>query len=261
MFKKLFYPFGEVDKKTRFGVILFWVILLLGLFEWHHSALIPPPSKIAGSVVMLVSSDSFYDDLIASLVTTLKAMGYSIFFTILLVYSSTIQFFKPLAEFVSKCRYLTLTGLVFVFTVLIGKTGGSLGDLKMALLIFGITPFFVTSFLSIVSATAPEEKWKAYVNKNTRWQALYEVVIVGKLDMLFEVMRQNFAISWMMITMVEGYAMSEGGIGTLLIKSNKYLNLSPVFAMLAIILVLGLTFDFLLSLLRNTLFPYLKTRK
>lgn len=261
MIKKLFYPFGEVDKKIRIGVILFWVVLLLGLFEIMHSPIIPPPSKIATSMWQMWGQGEFYEDLMASMFTTCKAMAYSIGLTVLLVYSSTIQFFKPLAEFVSKCRYLTLTGLVFVFTVLIGKTGGSLGDLKMALLIFGITPFFVTSFLSIVSSTPPEEKWKAYVNKCNRWGALYEIIIIGKLDMLFEVMRQNFAISWMMITMVEGYAMSEGGIGTLLIKSNKYLSLAPVFAMLANILILGLFFDYSLTKLRNVLFPHLKTRK
>lgn len=261
MIKKLFYPFGEVDKKIRMGIVLFWTIFLLGMFELFHSALIPPPSKIATSVWKLWNNPEFYEDLLASMITTFKAMAFSIGITVVLVYSSTIQFFKPLAEFVSKCRYLTLTGLVFVFTVLIGKTGGSLGDLKMALLIFGITPFFVTSFLSIVSATPPEEKWKAYVNKCNRWQALYEIIVVGKLDMLFEVMRQNFAISWMMITMVEGYAMSEGGIGTLLIKSNKYLSLAPVFAMLTNILILGLLFDFCLTKIRVILFPHLKTRK
>lgn len=261
MIKKLFYPFGEVDKKTRIGIVIFWAVFLIGMFELFHSPIIPPPSKIAGSVVKLWNSKEFYEDLLASTFTTLRAMGYSIGLTVILVYSSTIQFFKPLAELVSKCRYLTLTGLVFVFTVLIGKVGGSMGDLKMVLLMFGITPFFVTSFLSIVSATPPEEKWKAYVNKCNRWQALYEIIVVGKLDMLFEVMRQNFAISWMMITMVEGYAMSEGGIGTLLIKSNKYLSLAPVFAMLVTILLLGLLFDFGLTKLRNMLFPHLKPRK
>lgn len=261
MIKQLFFPFGEVNKKIRIGVILFWVVLFLSMFELFHSKIIPPPSKIAGSLVDLLGSGSFYEDLIASLITTLKAMFYSILATILIVYASTIQIFRPLAEFVSKCRYLTLTGLVFVFTVLIGKSGGSLGDLKMALLMFGIIPFFVTSFLSVVQSTPPEEKWKGYVNKLNRWETLWEVIIVGKLDMLFEVMRQNFAISWMMITMVEGLAMSEGGIGTLLIKSNKYLNLSPVFAMLIIVLVLGLISDWLLSLLRYVVFPYLKTRK
>jgi ABC-type nitrate/sulfonate/bicarbonate transport system permease component len=136
----------------------------------------------------------------------------------------------------------------------------NLSDLKMYLLMFGITPFFVTSFLSVIQSTPPEERWKGYVNGLGRWGTLWEVVVVGKLDMLFEVMRQNFAISWMMITMVEGYAMSEGGIGTLLIKSNKYLDLSPVFAMLFVVLSLGLLFDWGLSLLRNILFPYLETK-
>lgn len=137
----------------------------------------------------------------------------------------------------------------------------NLGDVKMYLLIFGITPFFVTSFLSMVRAVPPQEIQKGYVNKLGRWGTLWEVIVIGKMDILFEVMRQNFAISWMMITMVEGYAMNEGGIGTLLIKSNKYLKLGPVFAMLIIILVIGLLFDLGLSKLRYYLFPYLKTRK
>lgn len=257
MIKKLFFPFGEVNKKVRTGIIIFWVVLLLGLFELFHSKIIPPPSKIAGSLRNLLSSSEFYEDLVASLITTLKAMFYSILATVVIVYASTIQFFRPLAEFVSKCRYLTLTGLVFVFTMI----SNNLSELKMYLLMFGIIPFFVTSFLSVVQSTPPEEKWKGYVNKLNRWETLYEVVIVGKLDMLFEVMRQNFAISWMMITMVEGFAMSEGGIGTLLIKSNKYLDLSPVFAMLVVVLILGLIFDWGLTQLRNILFPYLKTQK
>lgn len=257
MIKKLFYPFGEVDKKTRLVVIVFWVVFALVAFEVFHSKVIPPPSKIVISLGNLLESREFYDDLLASLVTTLKAMFYSILVTVLIVYLSTIQFFKPIAEFVSKCRYLTLTGLVFVFTMV----STNLSELKMYLLMFGIIPFFVTSFLSIVSSTPPEEKWKGYVNKLNRWETLYEIVVVGKLDMLFEVMRQNFAISWMMITMVEGFAMSEGGIGTLLIKSNKYLNLSPVFAMLVVVLILGLMFDWILSYLRNILFPYLKIKK
>lgn len=255
--KQLFFPFGEINKKTRTVVIAFWVALFLGLFELFHSRVIPPPSRIAVSLARLVDSQEFYEDLLSSLTTTFKAMFYSILITVILVYTSTIAFFRPIAEFVSKCRYLTLTGLVFVFTMV----SDNVSELKMYLLMFGIIPFFVTSFLSIVNSTPPEEKWKGYVNKLNRWETLFEVVIVGKLDMLFEVMKQNFAISWMMITMVEGFAMSEGGIGTLLIKSNKYLDLAPVFAMLVIVLVLGLLFDWGLTVLRNILFPCLKTTK
>jgi len=69
-------------------------------------------------------------------------------------------------------------------------------------------------------------------------------------------MRQNFAIAWMMITMVEGLSMSEGGLGTMLIKSNKYIDLGKVFALLFIILMIGILFDYLLSKIRVWLFPY-----
>ena len=63
------------------------------------------------------------------------------------------------------------------------------------------------------------------------WQTLYEVIIVGKADQVFEILRQNFAIAWLMITLVEGLNMSEGGIGTLLIKYNKYNDLTNVLAL------------------------------
>ena len=257
MIKQLFFPFGEVNKKVKLGIIAFWVAFFLLLFEVYHSKVIPSPSKIGNSIVEMLGREEFYQEMISSLKTTLKAMLYSIFVTVVLVYAGTLQFFKPITEFVTKLRYLTLTGLVFVFTML----SDNLADLKMYLLMFGIIPFFVTSFHSVVEQIPPEERWKGYVNGAGRWGTLWEVVVVGKLDILFEVMRQNFAISWMMITMVEGFAMSEGGIGTLLIKSNKYLNLAPVFGMLVIVFVLGLVFDWALTAMRQTLFPYIKTRK
>ncbi len=252
--RKLFKPFGEPNGKQKALIVAFWVLLAFILFEFFHSKVIPSPSKIFLSLMDMLSRKDFYEDLMSSLLTTIKAMFYSIVVTAVVVYSSTIPVFKPIAVFISKCRYLTLTGLVFVFTML----SDNLADLKMYLLMFGIIPFFVTSFLSIVNAIPKEEKWKGYVNKLSRWGTLWEIVVIGKLDMLLEVIRQNFAISWMMITMVEGFAMNEGGIGTLLIKSNKYMNLAPVFAMLIIVFTLGLFFDWALAKLRLELFPYLK---
>jgi ABC-type nitrate/sulfonate/bicarbonate transport system permease component len=77
---------------------------------------------------------------------------------------------------------------------------------------------------------------------------------------VFEVMRQNFAIAWMMITMVEGLSMSEGGLGTMLIKSNKYMDISTVFALLIVIFLVGLFFDWLLGRLRAWLFPYTRVQ-
>ena len=73
------------------------------------------------------------------------------------------------------------------------------------------------------------------------------MIIIGKADQVFEVVRHNFAIAWMMITMVEGLNMSEGGIGALMIKYNKYNDLPHVLGLQAVILGLGLCFDYLLG--------------
>jgi sulfonate transport system permease protein len=93
------------------------------------------------------------------------------------------------------------------------------------------------------------------------WQTLYEVIIVGKADQVFEILRQNFAISWLMITMVEGLSMSEGGIGSLLIKYNKYNDLTNVIALQLVIFLIGLCFDFLLGSMRHWLFPHSKLKQ
>lgn len=253
--KQLIQPFGEVSNKITIIVIAAWIAFLLGLFELFHSPIVPPPSRIFGSFIELVQTSGFWEDFLKSLFVAIQAMGYSILITMLLVYLSRIPIFEIFAQFVSKCRYLTLTGLVVLFTFFTSD----LSQLKMSLLIFGIVPYFVTSFLSVVErGEVKQQLEKARVNRNTNWQALYEVIIVGKLDELFEVMRQNFAISWMMITTVEAYDMSEGGIGTMLIKSNRHLDLAPIFAMLLSVLCIGVLFDWGLKKLRYSVFDYLK---
>jgi sulfonate transport system permease protein len=115
-----------------------------------------------------------------------------------------------------------------------------------------------TSFLSVIIGIDRQEYELCKTLGYNNWQTLYEVIIVGKADQVFEILRQNFAISWLMITMVEGLSMSEGGIGSLLIKYNKYNDLTHVLALQLLIFIIGLGFDFLLWNMRRWLFPYAK---
>ena len=255
--KNLFQPFGKVTRSTLWIVNISWVFVLLLLFQIMHSPIVPAPLKIGSSFIQLMQSSEFWENFFGSLIVTIKAMGYSIIITMILVYLSTIPIFKLFAQFASKCRYLTLTGLVVLFTFF----AKDLGQLKISLLLFGIVPYFVTSFLAVIESIPQQQIDKAIVNRKTNWGILYEVVVVGRLDQLFEVMRQNFAISWMMITMVEAYDMSGGGIGTMLIKSNRHLDLAPIFAMLLAVLLIGVLFDWGLRKIRYTLFDYLQPQK
>lgn len=230
------------------------VFLALLIWQLSPGGLIPGPLRVLEALGQLLSSRLLYDNLLASLMLTLKALFYSIVLTLLFSYLSVLPFFRPAAQFIVKCRYLTLTGLIFIFTLLT-RDGSAL---KLSLLVFGIVPFFTTSFLAVIVHTPAQEFELCQTLGYSRWETLYEVIVVGKADQVFEIVRQNFAIAWMMITMVEGLNMSEGGIGTLLIKYNKYNDLPHVLALQAIVLGLGLCFDFGLGQLRRWLFAYTK---
>lgn len=255
--KNIFVPFARIGNKTNTGIVIVWAVIILLLLEAFHSPIVPAPSAVFNRLMEMIQTSDFWDDFMKSLIVTIQAMIYSIIITMVLVYASCIPAFRMFAHFVSKCRYLTLTGLVTLFTFFTSD----LGQLKMSLLIFGIVPYFVTTFLQIIDDIPQQQIDKAYVNRSSSWGALYEVIIVGRMDQLFEVMRENFAISWMMITLVEAYDMSGGGIGTIMIKSNRHLDLATIFAMLTAILCIGMLFDFGLSKLRILLFDYLKKKK
>lgn len=229
--------------------------VVFALLIWQlGGGLIPGPLNVLKALGQLLSASLLYDNLLTSLVLTLKALAWSLGLTLLFSYGSVLPFFRPAAQFIVKCRYLTLTGLIFIFTLLT-KDGGAL---KLSLLVFGIVPFFTTSFLAVIVRTPAQEFELCQTLGYSRWETLYEVIILGKADQVLEVVRQNFAIAWMMITMVEGLNMSEGGIGTLLIKYNKYNDLPHVLALQAIVFGIGLCFDYGLGLLRRWLFAYTK---
>ncbi|WP_153800078.1 ABC transporter permease [Foetidibacter luteolus] len=235
-------------------LIAIQVAITLLVWQTASNGLIPKPGNVAAAFTRLLATKQFWDNMLVSLGLTLKAMLYSIIITLVFAYLSVLPFFKSIAQFMVKCRYLTLTGLIFIFTLL--TRNGS--ELKLSLLVFGIVPFFVTSFLSVITSINKQEYDLCKTLGYNNWQTLYEVIIVGKADQVFEILRQNFAISWLMITMVEGLSMSEGGIGTLLIKYNKYNDITVVVALQMVIFLTGLCFDWLLGSIRKWLFPYTK---
>lgn len=250
--KKIFTPFGKVEKQTTYMIIVIQILIMLSLWYIKADGLYPTPINVFTNFINFLSSGDFYDNLFSSLFLTCRAMLISIVIALLFAYSYTLPFFKPLVEFISKCRYLTLTGILFVF-MLVLQNGSSV---KLSVLIFGIVPFFVTSLLSVICNISTDEINQGKSLKLTPWENLYQTVILGRLDQAVEVMRQNFAIAWMMITTVESMSMANGGIGVALFKFNKYNDINNIFALQLVILLIGLFTDYSLRYLRGFLFPY-----
>jgi ABC-type nitrate/sulfonate/bicarbonate transport system permease component len=251
----LITPFAEITKRT-------WLLLVIvesavAIILWQMAAkgsVIPTPIVVAQTLITVIPTTSFLDNLTSSILLTFKSMLVSIIIALTFSYLVKLPIIKPITALIVQFRYLTLGGLIFFFT-LITKDASRL---KMSLLIFGIVPFFVTSLWAIILQIKEEEYNLCKTLRMGNWETLYEVIILGLADQVIEVMRQNFAIAWLMITMVEGLCMSQGGLGMMIVRDNKYLafGMPYVFSDLIIIFVLGIGFDTLFKKIRAWFFPY-----
>ena len=116
--KKFFQPFARLSKSTFTLMIISQVVIGLLLWQFTSDGLIPKPGKVAAAFMHLLGTSLLWDNILVSLGLTLQAMLYAIVITLKFSYLSVVPFFRSLALFLVKCRYLTLTGLIFVFTLL-----------------------------------------------------------------------------------------------------------------------------------------------
>lgn len=234
--------------------IIVAVQIVIFLAVWINSPfkVLPQPGEVLRSLGILWREQGLADDLLASLLLNIKAILITTLVSLGLSYLTVMPFFRPLASAISKGRFLSLIGFTLFFTILVG--GGQ--PLKLSLLVFGMTVFFVTSMASIV-ADIPKDKFDhARTLGMSEWRVVWEVVVLGTADQAFEVMRQNAAIGWMMLTMVEGIARSEGGIAAALLNQQKHFVLPAMFAIQIVILFIGLFQDYLIGVLRKLCCPY-----
>jgi NitT/TauT family transport system permease protein len=234
--------------------IIIGVQVVIAAIVWLDSpfAVLPTPIEVATALHTLWFREGLGRELGTSFGVNLQALGLTLIISLALSYLTVLPAFRPIAAAVTKGRFLGLIGLTFVFTLVVG--GGH--RLKLSLLVFGMTVFFTTSMAAVV-AEIPKEKFDhARTLRMSEWQVVWEVVILGTVSEAIEILRQNAAIGWMMLTMVEGISRSEGGVGALLLNQSKHFRLAEVFAIQFTILLVGITQDYLIGALSRAACPY-----
>jgi NitT/TauT family transport system permease protein len=232
---------------------------LVCLLVWLNSpfAVLPTPMEVLSALQGLWLEQGLGPELWASFRLNLEALAISAAISLGLSYLTVLGFMRPIADALTKGRFLSLTGLTFVFTLLVG--GGR--PLKISLLVFGMSVFFLTSMAAEVAAIPRAKYDHARTLRFSDWQVVWEVVVLGTAANAFELLRQNAAIGWMMLTMVEGISRSEGGVGALLLNQNKHFHLAEVFAIQLLILTLGMLQDYGIGALKRALLPYAELDK
>jgi NitT/TauT family transport system permease protein len=247
-----FLPNRAISPNTLRIIVAFQAAILLLIWINSPFKVLPQPMEVFQAFESLWMKQGLARELWTSFMLNVEALALSTLLSLALSYLTVLPFFRPVALAVSKGRFLGLIGLTFVFTLMVG--GGR--PLKLALLVFGMTVFFITSMASVVLEIPRERFDHARTLRMGEWQVVWEVVILGTADKAIEVLRQNAAIGWMMLTMVEGISRSEGGIGAMLLNQNKHFHIAEVFAIQLTILLVGLFQDYLIGGLQRLLCPY-----
>lgn len=256
MMRKLFTPLEKLKPVFNLYIILFWLVLVIltwFLITSGQKHLIPSPGQVFSGFGELMS-EGLVTHVGSSLFLCFQSVLYSIIVSLIIVYLSPLPALKPLASMISKFRYLPLTGITYYFTVFFNTARG----MQIAVLVVFMSTFFITSLLAVIKDIPDEEFDHARTLKCNRWETLWEVIIKGRLDYVFDVLRQNLAIVWMMIVTVESILVAEGGLGVLIKNNDKFMNHGKIFALQIVILILGLLIDVFLNFCRKSLFRYSK---
>ena len=235
--------------------IIIGVQILVVLLLWLNSPfkVLPRPQEVVRALGDLWMRGLGHELLANSLRLNLAALAWSSLISLGLAYLTVIPFFRPLVVAISKGRFLSLVGFSFLFSMM-GVPGGR--PLQTTLLVFAVSVFYVTSMASVIASIPKGDFDHARTLRMSEWQVVWEVVILGTLSQAFEVLRQNAAIGWMMLTMVEGIARGGGGVGVMLLDQQKYLRLDGVFAIQLLILFVGLLQDYAIAVVRRIVCPH-----
>jgi len=228
--------------------------LAIAFLVWLYSPfkVLPRPAEVLHALQTLWMTQGLGQELATSFKLNLEALAWSSLISLGLTYLTVLPLFRPFVAGVSKGRFLSLVGFTFIFTLIFG--GGHV--LKTSLLVFAVLVFYVTGMASVIAAIPKEEFDYARTLRMREWRVVWEVVILGTADKAFEVLRQNAAMGWMMLTLVEGIVRSEGGVGAMLLSESKHFLLPEVFAIQIVILTVGLLQDSVIGLIRRLVCPY-----
>jgi ABC-type nitrate/sulfonate/bicarbonate transport system permease component len=252
--KKFFTPLEEIKGTGKTTILSVWLIALVTFWvscSFGEVHLFPTPTQVLHGF-----KDLWNEGLVVHIGSSIwlctQAVLISIIVALTLAYSSAIPFFKPVGTVISKLRYLPLTGIAFYIGIMIQDAR----TIQVWVLVVFMTTFLTTSLMQMVKDIPEEEFFHARTLGCNRWETLWEVVIKGRFDYVFELVRQNLAIVWMMLVTVESILVAAGGLGFLIKNNDKLGDNGKVIALQIIIVLVGLSLDFVITKIRKLLFRY-----
>ncbi len=167
-----------------------------------------------------------------------------------------VPFFKALLyRWVTTIRFIPLNAITGLFAVWFGMNT----HMKVEFLAFGIIVYLLPVVVQRITEVERVYIQTAYTLGATKWQQIRYVYWPHVASKLIDDIRVLTAISWTYIIIAELYNKTYG-IGTIIYYSQR-MQTDMLFALLILIIFIGIVQDFIFVKLDNFLFPYKKVTR
>ncbi|MDB0614354.1 ABC transporter permease subunit [Tenacibaculum dicentrarchi] len=224
-----------------------------GLVKNKVYPILPSPIKVIKAFPELNKDDDVIGNTFLSI--KLNVLGYLLAIIIAIPVGfllGLVPLFRGLfSRIIDSYRFIPLTAVTGIFIMWLGL--GS--QMKVSFLAFGIIVYLIPVVVQRI-----DEVRKVYLNTvftlgATPWQTIKSVYMPYVFSKLIDDIRVLTAISWTYITIVE-MLNKGGGIGELIWTAKRQSRIDKAFAILIIIVIIGVIQDRLFVIIDKLLFPY-----
>jgi len=222
------------------GLVGFLVLWQLVAMRIDSPAILPSPLVVVSSFPEL----HFEDFLIKNALFSIKInlLGYLQAILISIPLGMVVGLFTPIGavvnRYVDAIRYIPLTAVTGLFIAWFGIYL----NMKIQFLAFGIFVYLLPIVVQRVKEVDDVYVQTAQTLGANRWQVIARVFIPGVLSRLSDDIRVLTAISWTYIIVAE-MVNNEGGLGALIFRAARQSRLDKVFAVLFVIIIIGIIQD------------------
>ena len=217
---------------------------------------LPNPKQVIMSIPVMYRKDNLISNVFISI--KLNVLGYIIAIIVSILAGFTIgliPLFRGLFNrIVDAGRFIPLAAVTGIFILWLGI--GS--EMKVSFLAFGILVYLIPVVVQRIDEVQDVYLHTVFTLGANAWQTVKTVYLPYVLSKLIDDIRVLTAISWTYITIVEMLNKS-GGIGQLIWEAKRQSAMDKAFAVLLIIVLIGILQDKLFASLDKVLFPHKHT--
>ena len=255
--KELFEIRGEIPKKYTLvlqlsGFVFF--ILLWMLLSWQigNQSLLPNPIRVVTSLKEL-----YHENLITNALFSIKLNLYGYFEAVLIAlpFGFFIGLFPAVRiimdKYIQAIRFLPLTAMTGLFIAWFGIEN----NMKIQFLAFGIFVYLLPVIIQRIDEVEDVFVQTSHTLGASKWQMIKSVFLPATLYRVSDDIRVLVAISWTYIIIAE-LVNNQGGVGAMAYRYARQGRIDKVFAVLLIIILIGIIQDKVFKILDKKLFKH-----